>query len=49
MVLRRDNSPGDKYLREVGWENLLSQLERLGILAGGLLLGWGCEMRYMKL
>ena len=33
-VLRRDNSPGDKYLREVGWKTLLSQLERLGILVG---------------
>ena len=33
-VLRSDNSPGDKYLREVGWETLLSQLERLGILVG---------------
>ena len=39
-VLRRDNSPGDKYLGEVGLENLLPQQDRLGILEGEL-LGWG--------
>ena len=49
QIFKEDNSPGDKYLGEVGRENLQSQQERLGILEGGAAVVGVGGMRDRKL